>query len=184
MAFTFWKACRPKNVLFFLFCSPKPFVEVSDESPGRLFGRLILPDARAVGAGLLVSLALAIARYCLCHLQGGQLPLSLCCFTPLPGLVLLKLSLSGVLTMFSAPDSERRTALGCSSCSISFFCRLVSFYPSGWLERQLGSLPPVFSPFLFLGSLRYFEVNGCGAGMGLPYRVVPFFSYGVALPPQ
>ena len=27
-------------------------MEVSDESPGRLFGRLILPDARAVGAGL------------------------------------------------------------------------------------------------------------------------------------
>ena len=27
-------------------------MEVSGESPGRLFGRLILPDARAVGAGL------------------------------------------------------------------------------------------------------------------------------------
>ena len=121
-----------------------------------------------------------LCRSCL----ASQLPLSLCCFTPLPGLVLLKPSLSGVLTVFSAPDSERRTALGCSSCSVSFFCRLVSFYPSGWLERRLGSLPPIFSPFLFLGSLRYSEVNGCGAGMGLPYRVVPFFSYGVALPPQ
>ena len=27
-------------------------MEVSFESPGRLFGRLVLPDARAVGAGL------------------------------------------------------------------------------------------------------------------------------------
>ena len=27
-------------------------MEVSGESPGRLFSRLILPDARAVGAGL------------------------------------------------------------------------------------------------------------------------------------
>ena len=27
-------------------------MEVSGESPGRLFGRLILPDVRAVGAGL------------------------------------------------------------------------------------------------------------------------------------
>ena len=27
-------------------------MEVSGESPGRLFGRLVLPDVRAVGAGL------------------------------------------------------------------------------------------------------------------------------------
>ena len=62
----------------------------------------------------------------------------------------LKPSPSGVLTVSSAPDSEWRTPLGCSSCSVSCF-RLVSFYPSGWLERRFGSLSPVFTPFLYLG---------------------------------
>ena len=50
----------------------------------------------------------------------------------------------------SAPDSERRLLWAVLPVR-SPFCGLVSFYPSGWLERRLGSLPPVFSPFLFLG---------------------------------
>ena len=42
------------------------------------------------GPGYLVSLALAIVSYCLRHLQGGQLPPSLCFFTPLAGRVFLE----------------------------------------------------------------------------------------------
>ena len=40
--------------------------------------------------GYLVSLALAIASYCLRHLQGVQLPLSLWFITPLASLVFLE----------------------------------------------------------------------------------------------
>ena len=42
------------------------------------------------GPGYLVSLAPAIASYCPRHLQGMQLPLSLCFITPLAGLVFLE----------------------------------------------------------------------------------------------
>ena len=42
------------------------------------------------GPGYLVSLALAIASYCLRHLHGVQLPLSLWFITPLAGLVFLE----------------------------------------------------------------------------------------------
>ena len=131
------------------------------------------------GPGFLVSLALAIASYCLRHLQGGQLPLSLCCFTPLPGLVLLKPLPSGVLTVSSALDSERRTPLGCSSCSVSFLppLLLLPWWLVGAAARGLASH---FFPLPFPWSLRYSVVSGWGAGMGLPYRVVPFFSYRVA----
>ena len=64
-------------------------MEVSGESLGRLFGREVLPDSRALGTGCLVSLALAISRYCLRHVQGVQLPLSLLFITPFVSLVFL-----------------------------------------------------------------------------------------------
>ena len=70
---------------------------------------------------------------------------------PWPAWFSSKTSPSGVLTVSSAPDSERRTPLRCSSCSVSFF-RLVSFYPSGCMERRLGSLSPVFPPSFSLES--------------------------------
>ena len=55
------------------------------------------------GPGYLVSLALAIASYCLRHLQGGQLQLSLCFFTPLAGLVFLEIfAVGGVDGVFGS----------------------------------------------------------------------------------
>ena len=78
-------------------------MEVSGESPGRLFGRLVPPDARAGGPGYLVSLALAIASYCLRHLHGVQLPLSLWFITPLAGLVFLEnFAIGGVDSVFGS----------------------------------------------------------------------------------
>ena len=53
---------------------------------------------------------------------------------------------------------------------------------ASWSGGSGACLP--FFPLPFPWSLRYSVVNGWGAGMGLPNRVVPFFSYGVALPPR
>ena len=127
--------------------------------------------------GYLVSLALALSSYCLCHVQGVQLLLTLLFITPFPSLVFLENFGFVMLPVSSAPDSEWRSPLGRSPCLVSIF-GLVSFYPSGWLERRLGSLPPVFSLFLFLWSLRHSEVNGWGVGMGLPVRLFLFQLWG------
>ena len=59
----------------------------SGESPVVFLAGWFSPMQEPWGPGYPVSLALAIASYCLCHLQGGQLPLSLWFFTPLAGLV-------------------------------------------------------------------------------------------------
>ena len=58
-----------------------------------------------------------------------------------------KLRLRGCQRWLRLRILSRRSPLGRSLCSVSFF-GLVSFYPSGWLERQLGSLPLIF-PFSF-----------------------------------
>ena len=78
--------------------------------------------------GYLFSLALALLSYCLRHVQGVRLPLPLLFITPFASLVSSKTLASWVLTVSSAPDSERRSPLGRYPCSIF---GLVSFYPSG-----------------------------------------------------
>ena len=61
------------------------------------------PMQEPCGPGYLVSLALAIASYCLRHLHGRQLPLSLWFFTPLAGLVFLEnFSVGGVVGVFGS----------------------------------------------------------------------------------
>ena len=78
-------------------------MEVSGESPGRLFGRLVPPMQELWGPGYLVSVALAIASYCLRHLHGVQLPLSLWFITPLAGLVFLEnFAIGGVDGVFGS----------------------------------------------------------------------------------
>ena len=80
--------------------------------------------------GYLVSLALAITSYCLRTFRACSYHCRSGSSHPWPALFSSKTSPSGVLTVSSAPDSEQRTPLGRSSCSVSIF-RLVSFYPSG-----------------------------------------------------
>ena len=152
---------------------------VSGVSPGRLFGRLILPDARAVGTGL-PGLPGSCHSELLPPSPSGQPATAVALLLhslALPGFI--ETFAVGVLTVSSAPDSERRTPLGCSSCSVSFLppLLLLPWWLVGAAARGLASR---FFPLPFPWSLRYSVVNGWGAGMGLPYRVVPFFSYRVA----
>ena len=104
-----------------------------------------------------------------------------------------------MLTVSSAPDSERRTPLGRSSCSVSIF-RLVSFYPSGLLGWRLRSLSPIFPlsfsfgvfvtprsmdeelEWAFPSGCSFFQLWGCPASAvavagirGRVWRARPFF---------
>ena len=125
-------------------------MEVSGESPGRLFGLLVLPDAGAMGAGL-PGLPGSCHSELLPPSPSGRAATAVAVSShPWPAWFSSKTSPSGVLTVSSAPDSERRTPLGRSSCLVSFF-RLVSFYPSGWIGAAARELVFRFSPFLFLG---------------------------------
>ena len=86
--------------------------------------------SRGCRATWLLEPALAIASYCLRHLQDVQLPLSLLFITPFASLVFLENFAVGCVDGVFGSGSEQLTPLGCSSCSVSIFC-LVSFYPSG-----------------------------------------------------
>ena len=84
--------------------------------------------------------------------------------------------------MSSTPDSERRILWVVLPARSPFSASSPSTLVASWSGGSGACLP--FFPLPFPWSLRYSEVNGWGAGMGLPYRVGPFFSYGVALPPR
>ena len=54
---------------------------------------------------------------------------------------------------------------------------LAACFPYGWLVRQLGGLPPIFSPYLFLWSRCRSMVLGRGFCRGSPLRVVSSCSF-------
>ena len=93
-------------------------MEVSGESPGRPFDWLVLPDARAVGAEL-PGLPGSCHSELLPPSPSGRAASAVALVHH--AWFSLKTSPSGVLRVSSASDSERRTPLGCSSCSVSFF---------------------------------------------------------------
>ena len=97
-------------------------MEVSGESLGHLFGPSVLPDSGALGArlpGLPGSCPIKL-------LPPSRLGRAATAAAP----VHHTLRQPWVLTVSSAPDSERRSPLGHYPCSVSIF-GLVSFYPGG-----------------------------------------------------
>ena len=197
--FTLWKAWRLRNVPFFLLLLPRSrlaescFHSVGLFPPvwnGNLHSWRFRGESwsffRLVGSPRFMSLGcraawspwlLPFRALASVAIKAGSYRCRSCSSHPSSALFSSKTLPSWVLTVSSAPDSERRTPSGCSSCSVSIFC-LVSFCPRGSLERRLGSLSPVFSPFHFLWSLRHCEVNGWGAGFGLPIRLFLFQLWG------
>ena len=149
-AFTLRKACRLRNVLFFLLLLPRSriaescFRSVGLFPPGwngsfhswryrvsllvvfsaGSFSPIGLGCRAAWSPGLLPYRALAYVTF-----KAGSYRCRSCSSHPSPALFSSKTSPSWLLTVSSAPDSERRTP-GRSSCSVSIF-RLVSFCPRG-----------------------------------------------------
>ena len=146
-AFTLPKALRLRNAPFFYFCSPGLGLQVlvfavwacfspgwnggfhlwrlPGESLGRgcaFFDRLILPDSRALGAGLLGlpgswSLGLLPPSCPGCV----QLTLTLLFITPFAILVFPRENFGFEGVVSSASDSERAITFESFSCSVSLF---------------------------------------------------------------
>ena len=148
-AFTLRKALRLGNVPFFLNLLPRSqlaescFCSVGFFPPGwngsfhswrfRVGLSVIFSAVRSSPIlvpwvpGYVVSLALALSSRCLRHVSSRCRS---CSSHPSPALFSSKTSASWVLTVSSAPDSERRTPLG-RSPGLVFIFGLVSIYPSG-----------------------------------------------------
>ena len=128
--------------------------------------------------GYLVSLALALSSYCLRHVQGVQLPLPLLFVTPFACLVFLEnFSFMSVDGVFGSGFEEAITFGSLSLFGIHLWPRLLlPYWLVGAAARELASL---FSLFLFHWSLRHSEVNGWGAGMGLPIGLFLFQLWGL-----
>ena len=152
-AFTFRIAFRLRNISFFLYLLPRSrlaescFRSVGLFGPGwngnfhswrfsgEFLGRLIRPvsSPRCKSLGcraawspwLLPYRAIASVTFRVCNYRCRS-----CSSHPSPALFSSEPSASWVLTVSSAPDSERRSPLGRSPCSISIF-GLISFYPGG-----------------------------------------------------
>ena len=151
-AFTLRKAFRLRNVPFFLYRLPRSrlaescFCSVGLFPPGwkdsfhswRFWVSLSVflaagrfsPIQEPWGPGYLVSLALAYRAIASVTFRACSFHCRSCSSHPSPALFSSKISASWVLTVSSAPDSERRSPLGHYPCSVSIFS-LVSFYPSG-----------------------------------------------------
>ena len=152
-AFTLWKACRLRIVPFLLYLLPRSrlaescFRSVGLFPPGwngsfhswRFWVSLSVvfsagrfsPFQEPWVPDYLVSLTLAISSFLsLVTFRACSYRCRSCSSHPSSALFSSKTSPLWVLTVSSAPDSEQRTPLGRSSCSVSIF-RLVSFYPSG-----------------------------------------------------
>ena len=149
-AFTLQKALRLRNVPFFYFCSPSLGLRVlafavwacfppgwnggfhlwrlTGESLGRgraFFDRLILPDSRALGAGL-PGLPGSWSLELLPPSRDVRVACSYRCRTcsshPSPSLFFLaKTWASRVWTVSSATDSEQAITFGFFPCSVSLF---------------------------------------------------------------
>ena len=152
-AFTLRKAFRLRNVPFFLYLLPRSrFAEsfflsgglfppgwngnfhswrCSGESLGRLVRPVSSPRFKSLGCRaawspwLLPYRTIASVTLRACNYRCRS-----CSSHPSPALFSTETSASWVLTVSSAPDSEQRSPLGRSPCSVSIF-GLVSFCPSG-----------------------------------------------------
>ena len=151
-AFTLQKALRLGNVPFFLYLLPRSrpaesyFRSVGLFPPGwngsfhswrfRVSLSVVFSAGRFSPIqepwvpGYLVSLALALRAIASITFRACSYRCRSCSSHPSPALFSSKTLPAWVLTVSSAPDSERRTPLGRSSCLASI-CSLVSFYPSG-----------------------------------------------------
>ena len=123
----------------------------------------------------LVSLALGLSSYCLRRVQVAcSYRCRSCSSHPLPALFFLaKTSASRVLTVSSAPDSERAITFGSFSLlSIALRPRLLLSKLAKWRGGSGAWLPFSFS--LFLWGRRHSEDTEKGAGMGLPIGLFLF----------
>ena len=102
-----------------------------------------------------------------------------CSFHPAPAWFSLETSASWVLTVASAPDSERTFAFGRSLCSVS------GSTPSSLVASWCGGLGACLPIFPFPFPLESFSLQGSwtGSWRGSSLRVVSSFSFGVALSP-
>ena len=99
-----------------------------------------------------------------------------CSFHPAPAWYSSKTSASWVLTVASAPDSERMFAFGRSLCSVS------SSTPSSLVASWCGGLGaclPFFSLSLSLWGRSHSRVNGQGARGLLPIGLFPLSALGL-----
>ena len=152
-AFTLRKAFRLRNVPFFLYLLPRSRLaescfrsvglfplgwngnfhswRFSGESLGRLIRPVSSPRFKSLGCRAAWSLwllpyrAIATVKFRACTFRCRS-----CSSHPSPALFSSETSASWVLSVSSAPYSERRSPLGRSPCSVSIF-GLVSFCPSG-----------------------------------------------------
>ena len=104
-----------------------------------------------------------------------------CSSHPSPAWFSSKTSASWVLTVASAPDSERAFAFGGSLCSVSSSASSPSTLVASWCDGWGACLP--FFPVPFLWGLSHSGIQGQGAGGNLPIGLVPLSALGVALPP-
>ena len=108
--------------------------------------------------GYLVSLALAIASYCLRHLQDVQLPLSLLFITPFASLVFLENFAVGGVDCVLAPDLSGERLWVVLSARYPFSASS----PSTLVASRSGGSGDclLLFPFPFPWSLRHSKVNG------------------------